>query len=60
MIISELISQGSSALKKNKILTHLLDSELILSHVLKKSREQILIKDNSHVLKSTVNSFIFL
>ena len=57
MIISELISQGSSALKKNKILTHLLDSELILSHVLKKSREQILIKDNSHVLKSTVNSF---
>jgi release factor glutamine methyltransferase len=57
MIISELINQGSSVLKKNKILTHLLDSELILSHVLKKSREQILTKDNSNVLKSTVNSF---
>ena len=57
MIISELINQGSSVLKKNKILTHLLDSELILSHVLKKSREQILTKDNSNVLKSTVISF---
>jgi hypothetical protein len=36
MNVSELLSSGSVALKLNKIDTHQLDSELVLSNLLKK------------------------
>jgi len=39
----EAIKTGSELLKKNKILTHILDAELLLSKTLSKSREEILI-----------------
>ena len=38
MIISELLDYGSKILKNNKIKTNQLDSELILSNLLKKKK----------------------
>ena len=43
MNVLELINQGSHKLKYNKIISHKLDSEILLSKVLKKKREEILI-----------------
>jgi release factor glutamine methyltransferase len=60
MTISELISIGSQILKKKNITTHLLDSELLLSKVLKKSREKILIDYNHRVSKSAILDFNLL
>jgi len=43
MEILELINSGSKQLKKNNVYSHKLDSELLLSKVLNKKREEILI-----------------
>ena len=39
----EIIKIGSNFLKEKKIKSHILDSELLLSKILNKSREEILI-----------------
>ena len=39
----ELINLGSDLLKAKNIQSHILDSEILLSKILEKSREQILI-----------------
>ena len=57
MIVSELINLGSKVLKEKKIPSHLLDSELILSNVLKKDREQILISLEKKVSNHNIFSF---
>ena len=44
MIVSELIKFGSLQLRKNKIKSYALDSEILLSKVLDKSREEVLIE----------------
>ena len=46
MKADEMIKIGSSFLKENKISSHILDSEILLSKVLNKSREEILINLN--------------
>ena len=43
MKTSDLINTGSKILKERNIPTHRIDSEIILSHILKKDRERILI-----------------
>ena len=50
MKTSQLINIGSEILKKNKIASHILDSEIILSKILNTSRERLLIN------QSTINS----
>ena len=57
MKISKLLHLGSESLKKNKIDTHQLDSELILSSILKKQRENLLINLNKKVTKKVVSNF---
>ena len=57
MNVSELLSSGSVALKLNKIDTHQLDSELVLSNWLKKKRESLLISLNEKVSKNTIANF---
>ena len=57
MIISDLLNSGSKILKSNNILTHKLDSEIMLSNLLKKRREQIIINSEEKVSKSTINNF---
>ena len=51
------IKFGSYKLKLNNIESHILDSELLLSFVLKSSREQILIKLNSSINKKNFEEF---
>jgi hypothetical protein len=41
MNISNLLANGSRILKSNSIKTHVLDSELILSDILKSQREKL-------------------
>ncbi len=57
MNISELIQSGSKVLKLNKIETHQLDSELVLSNLLKKQRENLITDLNLKVSKTTVLNF---
>ena len=51
--ISELINSGSKILKENLISSHQLDSELILSKILRKSREKILISLDQVISEET-------
>ena len=53
----ELLNSGSHKLKKQKIKTHRLDSEILLSKVLNKSREQILIRLNQNIKNTEVFAF---
>lgn len=46
MKTSDLINTGSKILKESNIPTHRIDSEIILSHILKKDRERILINED--------------
>ncbi len=57
MIISELIKLGSQNLKKGQIHTHALDSEIILSNILKQKRETMLTSMETIVSNKDVKSF---
>ena len=57
MNISELLNSGSRVLKLNKIQTHQLDSEIVLSNLLKKQRENLIINLNQKVSKNTILNF---
>ena len=57
MNVLELLKSGAKTLKQNKIETHLLDSELVLSSLLKKQRENLLINLNEEVSKRVINDF---
>jgi len=53
----DLLNKGSSELKKKKISTHRLDSEILLSKVLKKKREEILINLDQKICLKNVSSY---
>ena len=53
----ELLNSGSYKLQKQKIKTHRIDSEILLSKVLNKSREQILIRLNQNMKNTEVSAF---
>jgi release factor glutamine methyltransferase len=57
MNILELLNLGSNKLKQNKIDTHQLDSELVLSSLLKDQRENLIINQNKEVSKNIINNF---
>ena len=57
MNVSELLNSGSKTLKQSKIKTHQLDSELVLSSLLKKQRENLLINLNEEVSKNIIYNF---
>ena len=57
MNVLELLNSGAMTLKENKIQTHQLDSELVLSNLLKKQRENLLINLNEEVSKNVVDKF---
>ena len=57
MTISELLNLGSKNLKTNQIITHQLDSELLLANLLKTQRENLLINLNQKVSEKTIVSF---
>ena len=53
----EILNNGKNFLKKNKIKNPILDSELLLSKVLNKSREEILLNSNYILKKQEINTF---
>ena len=57
MNYQEILERGSRALKTNKIKNPNLDSELILSKVLNKTREQILINFNDFINQKKLQKF---
>ena len=60
MNILDLISKGSYKLKNNSILSYRLDSEILLSKVLKKSRERVIIDQEEKVCKERLFKFNIL
>ena len=57
MNISSLLASGSRILKSNSIKTHVLDSELILSDILKSQREKLIINLDHIVSEKIINNF---
>ena len=57
MIISELLDSGSQILKTHRIKTCQLDSEIILSNLLKKQREKLITNSEEKVSRSIVDNF---
>jgi len=57
MEILELLNIGSKQLKNKKIISHRLDSEILLSKVLNKTREELLISLNQEVLPQKINHY---
>ena len=58
MQILDLINKGSLKLKKNNILSHKLDSEILLSKILNKSREQVLLNLNQKIEQNKINRYL--
>ena len=57
MEILELINNGSRQLKNKKIYSHRLDSEILLSKVLNKTREELLINLNQKIEPKNIRNF---
>jgi len=57
MVVSDLLSLGSKILKNSNVQTYQLDPEIMLSSLLKKKREHIIINPEEKVSKSIVNDF---
>ena len=57
MTSKELIKKGSDFLKKNKIKSHIIDSELLLSNVSGMSRESFLVNSNFKISPTQIRSF---
>ena len=60
MEILELINSGSTRLKNKKIYSHKLDSEILLSRVLNKSREELLINLKQKIKPREISNFLKL
>ena len=57
MTVLDLLNSGSKILKRNKIQTHQIDAELILSNITKQQREKLIINSDEKVSKRTANHF---
>ena len=57
MEILELINNGSKLLKDKKIYSHKLDSEILLSKVLKKTREELIINLEQKITPQEIREF---
>ena len=57
MKVIDLLNAGSKKLKHNGILSHRLDSEIFLSKVLSKKREEIIIDQNNTIKTEKVSEF---
>jgi len=57
MEILELINSGSRKLRDKKICSHKLDSEILLSRILNKTREELLVNLNQKIEPQKINNF---
>ena len=59
MILEEVVKYASNELKKEKINSHQLDSELILSHIMGVSREFLILNSQLIIKKNTLKKYNF-
>ena len=57
MTSNELIKKGSNFLKKNKIKSHIIDTEILLSSISGETREKFLLKSNLKMSQKQIKSF---
>ena len=57
MKVTEAILSGSLLLKDSKVYSHILDSEILLSKTLNKSREEILVNPNQNINNRQISIF---
>lgn len=60
MTINDLLNQGVKELKKKKIASAVLDAEVLLSHVLNKSREYLVVNCQKTVTENQIKKFDIL
>ncbi len=60
MNCKDLINQGSKILKEHRVSSHLLDSELIMSFLMGKPREDLIINSKQNLNKGKQNRFVRL
>ena len=58
--ISEILSESNNYLKKNNISTAQLDSEILLSNIIKRSREDLIINQNDQIEEKNFLKFKYL
>ena len=58
MKVFEAIKIGSNLLKEKKITSHVIDSEILLSKILDKSREEVLINPDKKIFYYLTNSYL--
>jgi len=57
MIVKELLKEGNKILRNNHIKTSMLDAEIILSMVINKTRENVLLSEDIKLSKRQINHF---
>ena len=57
MIVKELLKEGNKILRNNHIKTSMLDAEIILSMVINKTRENVLLSEDIKLSKRQINQF---
>jgi len=60
MNISNLLKEGSDILKKNNIQTNQLDAEILLSKLMNKKRERLIINSDENVSNEIINNYNIL
>ena len=58
MIINSLIKQGSKILRKQNIISHQIDAELLLSKAIRKDRVFLLTNDENKVLPKETSDYL--
>ena len=57
MILEKTIKKGSDILKKNNILTHELDAEILLSNIMGVTRESFITNNKIHITENNIRAF---
>ena len=57
MIIENKIKQASQLLKNQNIISHELDAQIILSDIMKVTREFLMVNNNINISKNTIKKF---
>jgi release factor glutamine methyltransferase len=57
MILEKTIKKGSAILKKNNILTHELDAEILLSNIMGVTRESFITNNKIHITENNIRAF---
>ena len=57
MIIKDLINQGSKLLKKNNVISHMIDSEILMMKAIDKNREYVLLNLEKNLKKKELEKY---